>query len=133
MTGRVYLMKPRTCVLVVSLAGLSLVCVGVIAWFLVSFYNQGKEIAAMNRGLAAVELGDSILVVHARLGPPDLIRAGAAGRTIYWNDAPLPQEITTQTVETHVWHPARFWAVFPLSFEVYFDRDGRVIGKHRFD
>jgi hypothetical protein len=56
---------------------------------------------------------------------------GEAPYRAYWFDAALP-ESESRRIDSAIRYPVRTFFL-PVTFEFTFDRDGRLVGKHRYD
>ena len=87
------------------------------------------EVADLDARFGRIDRGMSMAEVRAIMGGGGIPASGS--RFPAWGDQPL-SDWEAKRIVGALQYPAPS-SVFPTVFEVTFDRDGKVVGKHRYD
>ena len=115
---------------VVACLILVLIATVILAVALWSILSTRTRVRSVHSIYLVVQEGTEKQKVLDMLGPPTEERTGSP-RQIYWEDNVLPPEQAQSVTMSLEYRIETFF--LPISFEFYFDTDGRLLGKHRMD
>ena len=87
------------------------------------------RIRSNDRGFTQIGRGLDEARVIELMGKPDSIDSSAD--SAWWEDEGLPGSTANQVRRQYRYHVSTFF--LPISWTIGFDKDGRVISKHRWD
>jgi hypothetical protein len=120
--------RVRKWLLIVGVVAITLPAIPLsVGWYYLR--RASAELADLDARFARVQRGMSRAEVQAIMGTSGTGSPGAAFPA--WEDEPLTQAEAARIAGV-AQYPAPS-SVFPSMFEITFDRDAKVVGKHRYD